>query len=484
MTTKWMRLVIASAAALVAAAGLARGGDLQPAVVSSLTGNLQIDQPLPLNCDDVTRTVAVTGGRIEFTPVDGVDIGGGAKSFVLSRASVSFDPFHIHASCDGDSDDEDFSTVSVQLAHAASFTGAPLGGGVYAVTIPRAGFQLYEAASVNGTLATNYLTPLQDVTGTIDLTQGTLQLTVVIATSMHFTIGCTPIGCLYDNTLAGTLTTTISGAITFPDSDGDGVPNRTDNCPLTPNAPVNGVQPVVPTPVVTPPAGITINSCTAHAIGVASAADVCDGGAVSLSNNAPAVFSVGANLVTWRGQDGKGRVGTANQTVTVVDTTKPVFTSIPSDITLNNCVAAPLGTPTATDDCAGAPTFSNNAPAIFGLGATPVTWTATDASGNHATATQMVTVVDTTPPAVSCVANQPLGNGFKATTLDACGSSTIRLGSYVIANGETITIDETGQSGVTLVNTSNGIRHFHVGKGQAVITSTDISGNVATAACR
>ncbi|HEX3702383.1 MAG TPA: thrombospondin type 3 repeat-containing protein [Vicinamibacterales bacterium] len=481
MTTKWMRLVIAGAAALVAAAGFARGGDLQPAVVSSLTGDLQIDQPLPLNCDDVKRTVALTSGRIEFTPVDGVDIGGGARSFVLSRASVSFEPFHIHASCDGDSGDEDFSTVSVQLAHAASFTGAPLGGGVYAVTIPRTGFQLYEAATVNGTLSTNYLTPLQDVTGTIDLTQGTLQLTVVIATSMHFSIGCTPIGCLYDNTLGGTLTTTISGPITFPDSDGDGVPNRTDNCPLFPNAD----QSPVPTPVISAPPGVTLASCKAHTIGAPRATDVCDGGPLTVTSNAPAVFSIGPNPVTWTATDAKSRTATAMQTVTVVDTTPPVFTSIPPDVQLNNCVAAALGAPTATDDCAGVPAFSNNAPAIFGLGTTHVTWTATDASANHTSdSSQSVTVVDTTPPTVSCVAGQPPGNAFKATTIDACGSSTITLGSYVIANGETIKIDETGQGGVTLVNTADGVRHFHVGKGQAVVTATDGSGNVSTAVCR
>jgi len=28
------------------------------------------------------------------------------------------------------------------------------------------------------------------------------------------------------------------------------------------------------------------------------------------------------------------------------------------------------------------------------------------------------------------------------------------------------------------------IKHFHVGKGEAVITATDASGNVATATCR
>ncbi len=265
------------------------------------------------------------------------------------------------------------------------------------------------------------------------------------------------------------------------------MPNRSDNCPLFPNPPVNGVQPQVPTPVVNPPPGVTLASCTAHAIGVASASDICDGGPVTTTNNAPAVFNVGANTVTWTGTDAKNRTASATQTVTVVDTTKPVFTSIPPDITLNNCVATALGTPTATDDCAGTPTFTNNAPAIFGLGQTQVTWTATDASGNHQTNnTQAVTVIDTTPPTVSCSLVQSPGNAFRVSSADACGLAPITLGSYVIANGETITIQETGQSGVMLINTvtSDGLRHFQVGKGQAVVTATDSSGNVATAVCR
>src|SRR5437879_8654279 len=46
---------------------------------------------------------------------------------------------------------------------------------------------------------------------------------------------------------------------------------------------------------------------------------------------------------------------------------------------------------------------SSNAPAIFPRGATTVTFTASDAAGNIATATTTVTVVDTTPPTFSGV---------------------------------------------------------------------------------
>ena len=145
---------------------------------------------------------------------------------------------------------------------------------------------------------------------------------------------------------------------------------------------------------------------------------------------------------------------------------------------------ANLGLATATDDCAGAPAITNNAPPNFFVGTTPVTWTATDVSGNASTATQTVTVVDTVPPTISCVADGPPGGTFLVTAADACGAPTIRLGSYVIGNGERIKINETGQSGVTLIGESDGVRHFHVGKGQANVTATDGSNNVTTVACK
>src|SRR5207253_7221029 len=61
-----------------------------------------------------------------------------------------------------------------------------------------------------------------------------------------------------------------------------------------------------------------------------------------------------------------------------------------------------LGTPTATDDAPGVVVTRSGVPAgnAFPLGTTIVTYTATDAVGNTATATQRVIVTDTTPPSL------------------------------------------------------------------------------------
>jgi Ca2+-binding RTX toxin-like protein len=74
------------------------------------------------------------------------------------------------------------------------------------------------------------------------------------------------------------------------------------------------------------------------------------------------------------------------------DSKKPVFGTFSSTITSTACTAAAglkLGV-TATDDC-GTPTVTSDAPDHFPLGTTVVHWTATDADGNQAQATQTVT---------------------------------------------------------------------------------------------
>ena len=67
-----------------------------------------------------------------------------------------------------------------------------------------------------------------------------------------------------------------------------------------------------------------------------------------------------------------------------------------------------LGTASATDNCPGvsgvtrAGVPSGN---FFPVGTTTITYSATDAHGNTGTATQTVTVIDNTPPVISCPAS-------------------------------------------------------------------------------
>jgi hypothetical protein len=105
--------------------------------------------------------------------------------------------------------------------------------------------------------------------------------------------------------------------------------------------------------------------------------------------------------------------------------------------------------------------------------------------------------VDTTPPVVACVQGvNPSGNNIPASNnsdgfytvsaSDICSAPVIKIGSYTLANGETIKITQTpGTSGVRLVGTmgKEQIKHFQVGPNDASLIATDGSGNKASITC-
>lgn len=89
--------------------------------------------------------------------------------------------------------------------------------------------------------------------------------------------------------------------------------------------------------------------------------------------------------------------------ITVVDTTPPDLT-VPADVTVEQESAAGTVVPlsaTATDICDADVDITDNQMAIYPLGVTVVTFTATDDSGNVSSKTVTVTVVDTTPPVLT-----------------------------------------------------------------------------------
>ncbi len=77
-------------------------------------------------------------------------------------------------------------------------------------------------------------------------------------------------------------------------------------------------------------------------------------------------------------------------TVIVGDNIAPSITA-PANVTVNYGQTVVLGNAVASDNCSV--TVTNNAPAVFPVGVTVVTWTATDGSGNTKTAQQTVTVL-------------------------------------------------------------------------------------------
>ncbi|MBI3885691.1 MAG: HYR domain-containing protein [Opitutae bacterium] len=165
-----------------------------------------------------------------------------------------------------------------------------------------------------------------------------------------------------------------------------------------------------------------------------------------------------------------GNVVTKTFTVTVgggvTDTTAPVITlggNLTAEATSASGAAVNF-TATATDATDGTVAVTTTAAsgAVFPLGTTTVTATATDAAGNVATKTFTVTVVDTTKPVLALPANLTVeatsGAGavatFAATATDATGATL----TYSVASGST----------------------FPVGTTTVTATATDAAGNVST----
>jgi hypothetical protein len=104
--------------------------------------------------------------------------------------------------------------------------------------------------------------------------------------------------------------------------------------------------------------------------------------------------------------DHAGNIGSGSFTVTVADTTAPVL-HVPADSTheATSSLGAEVSYPdvTASDAVSGSTGVSCDHPsgATFPLGAITVTCTSSDAAGNTGTASFVITVKDTTPPALA-----------------------------------------------------------------------------------
>src|SRR5207245_2116238 len=217
-------------------------------------------------------------------------------------------------------------------------------------------------------------------------------------------------------------------------------------------------------PKLTPPKDIKAEatSLTDNAVdlGNATATDIEP---VTITNNATKAFPLGKTLVLWTATDGAGNKANGTQIVDVVDTTPPKLTppkDIKAEATSLTDNAVDLRNATATD--IEQVTLTNKATKTFPLGLTNVVWTAVDTSGNVANATQIVDVVDTTPPKLT----PPKDIKAEATSLT---DNAVDLGNATATDIEPVTI------------TSNATKTFPLGKNLVLCTDTDGAGNKANA---
>jgi hypothetical protein len=247
------------------------------------------------------------------------------------------------------------------------------------------------------------------------------------------------------------------------------------------------------------PVSVTTNSCgqvvDESQLGTATATDTgnnCSPGTVTiLRTGVPPgnFFPTGTTTITYTATDAAGNTSPpATQTVTVTESPAiPPTVIAPADVTAftgpgaTSCGAtvsnATLGTATASDNCAGVTVVRTGVPAgnVFPVGNTTVTYTATDRSGNQASDTQVVTVVDNTVPVVTAPGTVTLYTGPGATS---CGVTVSNLDGTFSTGSATDNCPGVGavtRSGVPSGNV------FPVGDTTLTYSATDAHGNTGQA---
>ncbi|PTX42878.1 gliding motility-associated-like protein [Christiangramia gaetbulicola] len=214
-------------------------------------------------------------------------------------------------------------------------------------------------------------------------------------------------------------------------------------------------------------------------LGMPTVSDNCTATAdLTITNDAPEVFPLGETTVTWTITDAAGNSTTCEQIVNVIDTQEPVITVCASDmmtVEADNgvCEASQvdLGMPTVSDNCTATAdlTITNDAPTVFALGETTVTWTITDAAGNSTTCEQIVNVIDTQAPIITACASDMM-------TVEAdngvCEASQVDLGMPTVSDNCTATAD------LTITNDAPTV--FALGETTVTWTITDAAGNSTT----
>lgn len=202
--------------------------------------------------------------------------------------------------------------------------------------------------------------------------------------------------------------------------------------------------------------------CSANITNLGASSFDPDGDPLSFTQSPAGPYSVGQHLVSVDVSDGR-LDAQCSSTVNVLDCEKPALTcpaAFTAECTSPGGAVITPPAATATDNCSAA--VQSPGAGQRPLGPNPLTYTATDPSGNTSTCTTTVTVQDTTPPSITC----------PAPIVAEC----MHHGKAFVTPGHASSSDVC--SNVTITGPHPGL--FPLGTTVVSYTSTDGSGNRAS----
>jgi hypothetical protein len=184
---------------------------------------------------------------------------------------------------------------------------------------------------------------------------------------------------------------------------------------------------------------------------------------------------LGTHTITLTVSDGHGGVASDTVVITVRDVTAPTFGVVPAPMTIEQ--STPSGTaltvamPTAADNCSAAVAVSSDASVVFPPGRTTVSFTAHDGAGNIATATMVMTVVDTVAPILTVAS--PQARSYLHSDVLTMSFSAADAGSGLAVGMPTGALDGTKVA----TDQSISLLMLALGTHTLVVSATDVAQN-------
>ena len=275
------------------------------------------------------------------------------------------------------------------------------------------------------------VTPLLDVTAECEVTS----ITVPTATDNCVgTVNGTP-DVTFPITAQGTT------IVTWTHNDGNG-----NTVTQLQNVIIDDVT--VPVPDVASLPNVT-GECSVTVSTAPTATDNCVGSVTGTTTDPLTYTAQGTYTINWSYNDGNGNTSTQTQSVVIDDITAPVADAATLPDVIGQCSVEQPAAPTATDNCAGTVTVTQNLGfPITTQGTYTLIWSFDDGNGNVSTQNQTIIVDDTQAPTPDAASLADVTAECSVTSLTA-PTATDNCTPVTVSHDATLPITAQGTTVVT-----------------------------------